>query len=86
MAHYFNEWWDRVSVDFKVKLFVFVLLAVTVGGGLGFFHWFQRNEKQEFAEAVRIQRAQDFAQERENARLKLSEREIPVGTLNPRQE
>lgn len=84
LAHYFDEWWDRVGVDFKVKIFVFTLVATLMGGGLGFFYWFQRHEKQEYAQALRNRHAQDLAQEQAKARLKLSEREVPAGTINPR--
>ncbi|NDE85645.1 MAG: hypothetical protein EB056_06465 [Verrucomicrobia bacterium] len=85
-VHYFDEWWDRLSEEFKVKLFISIFLLVVFGGGLGFHFWSQYQEKREFLEAIRTRQVHLLAQEQAKARLKLGERQIPVGTLNPQED
>lgn len=39
--HYFDEWWDRRPHEWKIRLFIWVGIAV-VFGGVGGFLWMNR--------------------------------------------
>jgi len=81
-SHYFDEWWDRVGQEFKIKLVVSILLLLVLGTGFGLACWFQRYEKKELMEFARIR----LEQERETIRSKLNQRPIPRGNWSPRED
>ena len=85
-SHYFDEWWDRVGEEFKIKLFVSMLLLILTGGGLGFYFWFQQYEKKELLEMAQI-RQQHGVEISEKAQEPISvQKAKPAEAWNPRED
>jgi len=81
-THHFDEWWDRVGEEFRIKLFVFVLILIMLGGGFGLYHWVQQSEKKEMIELARVRQEK----ENESIRYRMSQRPIPPGDWSPRED
>jgi hypothetical protein len=86
LGHYFDEWWDRVGVEFKIKLFISLLVIGLIGTVLGFYCWHENYEKKELLDAARIRKEQEPKAEMETARYQLSQKPIPVGMWSPRED
>jgi hypothetical protein len=86
MTHHFDEWWDRVGMEFKIKLFVSVLLVVGVGGGLGFYFWLQQYEKKELLEMAQSRQAREAPTEKKTLGLNSNQKSPSGGGWNPRED
>ncbi len=54
--HHFDEWWDRRTHEWKVKLFLImagVVVALCVASALWFHHWSERDQMVQEAKMLR---------------------------------
>jgi hypothetical protein len=84
--HYFDEWWDRVGVEFRIKLILFILGFVVLGGVFSLYLWIRYYEKNENLEALQKRHMGESVRRQDPSRIQLREKSAPDAPLNPRED